>query len=152
MGLDIAVHASSVPLTRNRLFVQMLESLPVVILDKVKLKASLGQELSKALVEECVTDINFRIDGSALLDLTPRGQDDYELKKSRKIIADLRKQIEAVKLKLPAPIPRLYKLNLPNGVSQCKTTTVSSCAGTTFCWLAGCWVLEWRGKLLRSAW
>lgn len=104
----------------DMLLVQMLESLPAVIWDKVKLKATLGQELSKALVEECVTDLNFRIDGSPMPDLTPRGQRESEVKKYKKMIADLRKQKDMLEQMLPAPMPRLQQLNLPSRVEPCK--------------------------------
>ena len=54
---------------QGMLLVQMLHSLLVVIWERVNLKTALGQELTKTLVEECITDFIFKTDGMALPDL-----------------------------------------------------------------------------------
>ena len=108
---------------QDMLMVQMLESLPVVIWEKIKLKISLGQELTKTLVEESITDVNFRLDGGELPDLTPRGQTDGEVQRYKKTIQDLRKQLDAARRKLPPPAPKLQKVRMPSGLEQCKICT-----------------------------
>ena len=108
---------------QDMLMVQMLESLPVVIWEKIKLKISLCQELTKTLVEESITDVNFRLDGGELPDLTPRGQTDGEVQRYKKTIQDLRKQLYAARRKLPPPAPKLQKVRMPSGLEQCKICT-----------------------------